>query len=194
MTRQAMFLCAVGGLAMMLAGQSARAATNFAATLTGAQEVNPVVSEASGIATLVLNDAQTALTISVTLFGLDLDGLQTPDNNLDNVTAMHIHAAPFGMNGGVVFGFVGPSNDLDADLVIDPVAGTVTSEWDLNEGNNTTLAAQLTNLLNDGLYLNVHTVAHAGGEIRGQIVPEPAGAGILAVGALMLRRRRPALR
>jgi hypothetical protein len=172
------------GLLLLLVASSAQGAPrNFRAHLSGDQEVPPVDSSASGIATLVLNETQEQLAINVQLFGLDLDGNQTPGTDQDDVTLFHIHRAPADINGGVVFGFIGPNSDLNGDLVIDPVAGTVSSIWDLNEGNGTTLADELPHLFNEGLYLNVHTVANPSGEIRGQIVPEPASCLLLLVAA-----------
>ncbi len=159
----------------------------FTATLSGEQEVPPVATPASGTATLELNDAQTRLEIMIELSGLDLNGLQTPDPS-DDVVAMHIHSAPPLVNGGVVFGLMGPNNDLNNDLVIDPVAGTVFSAWDLLEGNNTTLFAQLSSLLQGNLYLNFHTPDNPGGELRGQIVqvPEPGSLLLMGLGLLGL--------
>ncbi|MCC7409052.1 MAG: CHRD domain-containing protein [Phycisphaeraceae bacterium] len=177
-------------LALSFAATSARAATFFSANLIGAEEVGPVVTTAHATATFELNDDQTALAYSITIVGLDLDGNQTPGTADDNVTGIHIHAAPLGINGGVVFGMRGLVNDLD-DQVVDAGAGTVIGVWDGVEGNGTTLAAQLTALFNEGLYINVHTTAHPGGEIRGQIIPEPASAVVLAFGAASLLRRRP---
>ena len=170
----------------------ASAVTVFNATLSGDQEVPPVASAASGTATLQLNDIQDQLTISIQLFGLDLDGNQTatPD---DDVTAFHIHDGDAGVNGPVVFGFISPNNDLNGDLTIDAAAGTVFSVWDLNEGNNTTLGAQLADLFNTGLYFNAHTPANPGGEIRGQIVPEPTSGLVALIGLTACwtcRRRR----
>ncbi|MAY74650.1 MAG: hypothetical protein CMJ31_08080 [Phycisphaerae bacterium] len=176
-----MAIAATAGLA---SGQ-----TTFTSVLDGIQSGSG--SAASGTATLTLNEAQTRLEIFLNITGLDFDGNQTPGTNADNITALHIHRAPAGSNGGVVFGFISPNHDLNGDLVIDPVAGTLFSAWDLTEGNNTTLAAELPNLFADGLYFNVHTVAFGGGEIRGQIVPAPATGAILAgAGFLAARRRR----
>ncbi len=165
----------------------AQAVMVFEANLSGDQEVPPVTSLASGSAELTLNDAQTELEILISIVGLDLDGNQTPGGDGDNVVAAHIHRAPAGDNGDVVFGFISPNNDLNNDLVIDAAAGTIFSIWDLGEGNNTTLADELPNLLNEGLYINIHTPSFPGGELRGQISPavaisEPAVLTLFGVG------------
>ena len=154
----------------------------FSATLSGDQEVPPVSSVATGSASLILNEPQNRLEISIQFTGLDLDGTQTPETD-DDVTVAHIHRAPAGANGPVVFGFIGPNNDENDDLVIDPVAGKIFSGWDLNEGNDTTLAAELSNLFNEGLYVNIHSMEFPGGEIRGQIavIPIPAAFPLFAV-------------
>jgi hypothetical protein len=132
----------------------------------------------------------TALTYDISIFGIDFTGAQTP-GTADNLTAMHIHAAPVGVNGPVVFGFLNPNSDVNPpDLVITPfvgmVGGRVTGKWDLPEGaGGQTLATQLGNLFNSGLYANFHTMAFPGGEIRGQILPtpEPGTLTLFALGA-----------
>jgi len=191
-------------LAMLLAAGALSAQTDFTATLDEGQ-ANAWAgtgSAATGTATLTLNAAQNALTYSITLVGLDLDGLQTPMDASDDIVAMHFHNAPAGVNGPVVFGLISPNHDVD-DLVIDPVAGTLTGTWENTDVNP--LSGQLANLLAGDLYLNVHTTTFAGGEIRGQVLPVPPAVvevptlggisfAILAlllvgVGILALRRR-----
>jgi glucose/arabinose dehydrogenase len=147
----------------------------FVARLDGAQEVGPNSSTAKGFAAFFLNREMTALRFIVTVTGLDFTGTQTADPG-DDLVAAHIHApAPRGMNAGVRFGFFGlPFNDTNPnDTVVTPfangVGGTVFSKWDLPEGNNTTLTAQLPNILAGQSYINFHTSRFPGGEIRGQI-------------------------
>jgi len=148
-----------------------------------------------GHATFFLNDAQTALTMTATIFNIDVTGTQTAGLN-DNLVAAHIHASPTVTTGTapVVWGFFGsPDNDVNPnDLVVTPfstgVGGTFTSKWDAPEGNNgTTLAAQLANLLSEHAYINFHTTQFTGGEIRGfLVIPEPSPLALLAAGAVVL--------
>ncbi len=200
----------VAAALVLILPSAARADLVFFADITHAQEfVPPVLGTPDrgmfGFATLVLNDAQTALTYSISVFGLDFTGAQTPAIGNDNLQAAHIHASATsvpGVNAGVVFGFFSPNSDISpADVVITPfatgVGGTITGKWDAPEGNGTTLTAQLGNLLADRAYLNFHTELFPGGEIRGQIIatPEPttlalAGLGLMGLAGYAWRRRR----
>src|SRR3954471_17167580 len=101
-----MLAAAAAAAALMLPADPARASQTFTAHLTHDQEVaTPGIPDegSSGEATFVLNDAHTQLTYDVQLFGLDLDGNQTPANPNDNVTRAHFHRAPTGVNGGIVY-------------------------------------------------------------------------------------------
>jgi glucose/arabinose dehydrogenase len=151
----------------------------FVARLEGAQEVPANASAAKGYAAFFLDNAMTSLTFTVSVTGLDFTGSQTADPS-DDLLAAHIHAAaPRGTNAGVRFGFFGmPFNDTNPDdVVVTPftsgVGGTIVSKWDLDEGNNTTLTAQLPNVLAGRSYINFHTRRLPGGEIRGQIEENP---------------------
>jgi hypothetical protein len=127
------------------------------ADLSGEHEVPPAATEASGYAWFELNDDG------------DLE-YEIGVENIQDVTAAHIHLAPAGEIGDVVaFLFSGdPTSDdgvlaqgiiSDADL-IGPLEGLTVADlyWEIAQGNT---------------YVNVHTVANAGGEIRGQIGFQP---------------------
>ena len=203
-------------LGIMTGAGAAQAVTIFHATLTHDQEVaNPAIPDegSSGTATFVLNDAQNRLTYDVQLVGLDLRGVNAfgvpgqpiPGdlNPFDNVTRLHIHRNFAGANGNIVFGIIDANallRDDPNDLLIDVPGLHITGAWDLTEGSQvagqqTNLGMELANLFAGGLYINVHTSHHPGGEIRGQIVPEPGVLALFGIGALgligpALRRRR----
>ena len=192
------------GVAFLFAGK-ANAEIIFSATLTHDQEtVQGVLTTSTGDprpqsfgqATFTLNNAQTALTMNVTVFNIDVTGTQTADT-FDDLVAAHIHApTPPGSNAGVRWGLFGaPDNDNNPDnLVVAPfasdVGGTFFSVWDLAEGNGgTTLTDTLPSILAGLSYINFHTVQFPGGEIRGQIlqqVPEPATLVLLIAGVAAL--------
>jgi hypothetical protein len=200
----------LAAVVLLIPAARASAETIFVATLTNAQEVpptNPTTSTgaprpaSSGQATFILNDAMTALSFSAAVTNIDFTGSQTPDT-FDNLVAAHIHASPTvtpTTTAPVVWGFFGsPFNDNNPnDMMFLPfatgVGGLVTGKWDLPEGNNTTLALQLANILSGHAYINFHTVQFGGGEIRGAIeaaTPEPTTGLLVGIPLAALIRRR----
>ncbi len=122
----------------------------FAASLNGAQENPPTAAGELGSAVLTLTPV--GLRYDITVSGLT-----------GAITAAHFHRAPAGSNGGVV-----------KDILADFAGGTTASGvWLFSEGLNPSLVNEL---LNQGLYLNVHTAANPGGEIRGQVLLSGPGA------------------
>lgn len=122
---------------------SASAATQqFHATLTNKAEVPPTIGKGTGSFTGSLDTASKVLTYTLTF-----DGLSGP------ATAAHIHGpAAKGANAGVVV-------PLGAASPTSPVTGTATLT-----------AEQIKDLLAGKDYVNVHTDANKGGEIRGTVV------------------------
>jgi hypothetical protein len=116
----------------------------FDVALDGEQEVPASGSQAIGQATLTVNLASGAVEGQLTLTGLD-------------ATAAHIHDAFAGTNGGVLV-------PLEQDGT-DPSLFAVPADAALD-------AAGVDRLLAGALYVNAHTAAFPGGEIRGQILPD----------------------
>ena len=137
-----------GSLATLFICGIARAdQVNFKADLNGASEVPPVTTAGKGSATASLNTATKMLTWSV-----DYSGTSGP------VTAGHIHgpAAP-GANAGVLV----------------PLAGNPASLANPIKGSATLTDAQISDLEAGRAYINLHTDANKGGEVRGQLQRSP---------------------
>ncbi|MGC2519142.1 MAG: CHRD domain-containing protein [Burkholderiales bacterium] len=109
-------------------------------TLSGAEEVPPVTTSASGVGTITVG-ADKSVSGSVTTTGVA--GI-----------AAHIHQGDRGKNGPVIV----------------PLAKTADNVWSVPAGARFT-DAQYDAYKAGGLYVNVHSAANKGGEIRSQIQP-----------------------
>ncbi len=123
-----------------------RAPVVFFATLNGGQENPPVTTNATGGGMFVLNEDQTELSYNVSVIGLS-----------GAITASHFHNAATGVNGPVV------RNIAFTD-------GVSSGVWSTTDATQPLTPALLTALLAGNLYVNVHTAANPGGEIRGQVL------------------------
>jgi hypothetical protein len=130
----------------------------FIANLSGENEVPPVRTNARGQAVFKLSDDGRRL-----LFKILLDDIK-------NVTVAHIHLGPEGVNGPVVVTLFGPLGK--AVSIENAVFTGVITSGDL-EGPlaRRSLSALLREMQRENTYVNVHTVQHPNGEIRGQIFP-----------------------
>lgn len=148
-------LLAVFGVTALSAAQ---AQTVYNTTLSGANEVPPVTTTASGSCTAILNAAETQLDIGCTYSGVD------PQEPAPAAGAAHIHNAPTGANGPIVFNL---SPGLD-ETPFGDFAGDIQISWPVT-------AADVTALQAGNLYVNIHSAANASGEIRGQLAPAAVG-------------------
>ncbi|HUE95814.1 MAG TPA: CHRD domain-containing protein [Longimicrobiaceae bacterium] len=123
----------------------------FSATLTGASEVPAVTTSATGSAAFTLAGG-------LLLFRLDVA-------NISNVTAAHIHG-PAG---------AGTNAAVRVDLYIPPSGTPFRGTGTLAQGvapapRVISLDSVMVLMRNGNAYVNVHTTANPGGEIRGQVV------------------------
>jgi CHRD domain len=115
-------------------------ADKMKATLNGASEVPPNTSAGKGTADINYDAATKKLTWTLTYSGLS-----------GPATAAHFHGpAEPGKNAGVAVAIAGAA--------LSPA-----------EGSATLTDAQAADLLAGKFYVNVHTAANPGGEIRGQV-------------------------
>ena len=116
----------------------------FVAKLSGANAVPVNASPGSGTLEASLDKQTRVLSWTV-----NYSGLTGP------VKAGHFHGpALAGANAGVALGFTGS--------VDSPVKGSATLT-----------AAQIDELMSGKWYVNLHTAANPGGEVRGQVMPSP---------------------
>ena len=116
--------------------------TRYTGVLSGAQEVPPNASVATGTAVAYLHEPENRVVYMVSSGGFG-----------SAVTAAHFHQAPAGVNGGVIVPLNGGAGTYCG------VSGRLT-------------AAQVTAWKANGCYANVHTNANPGGEIRAQMLKD----------------------
>lgn len=141
-------------------GVSADSYNHFEAHLSGDNEVPPSGSQATGQAIFRVGDDGTAIEYRLIVA------------NLDNLTQAHIHRGPAGVNAGVVV-FLYPSAP-PSQLIPGTSNGVVmTGRITAADLRGSLLGAPLSALIAEmaagNTYVNAHTTAFTGGEIRGQI-------------------------
>lgn len=172
----------------------------YIAQLSGPAESPPNGSPGTGFATITFDDHDFTMRLEVSFSGL-----------LGNVTASHIHCCttnPGASTAGVAtqlpsfsgFPLGGPSGSYDSTFNM-----TLASSWNpaFVSAHGGTTGQAFSDLLAGAeagkAYLNIHTSAFGGGEIRGFLalapVPEPASWGLMLAGlglvaAGSMRRRR----
>jgi hypothetical protein len=132
--------------------------TEFVVQLSGLNELPvPVTTFGRGTLTALLEGS--TLTVSGEFSNL------SAAVDLSISGGAHLHAGLAGQTGGVEFIL---NSDLDDDLL----GGVFSADSNVFE-----LSVEQLQLLQDrGLYVNIHTIDHSGGELRGQLVPAGADA------------------
>jgi hypothetical protein len=140
--------------AMLAAPAAVFAAEPFSAVLSPEAEVPPVTGNGSGSANVSISDDESEISYEVSY--QDLTG---------PVLAGHIHFGAEDVAGGVI---------LPLTVGDSPFSGTLTeADFTPLDGGPQTFAAALEAIRAGQTYINLHTAAHQGGEIRGQLGPLP---------------------
>jgi hypothetical protein len=158
-------------------GTSLRPVTTYTATLTAANEVPPVTTPAS--TATATGTFKGVLDGKIFTYTLVTTGISA---NTSTTGMAHIHGpAAAGVNAGILVNFAAAGAPFgSASSLTTGLALNATGRLDLNTdimnsaGTATVITAQaFIDALNAGqLYVNVHTTANPGGEIRGQIVKQ----------------------
>lgn len=173
--------------ALSLAPLAANALTvtyNF--NLNSAMEVPTNASTAVGSAQVTVDDTANTISFNLAAFGLGTA-----------VTGLHIHGqALAGANAGVVFNMISNA-DVTGPVMIGAFAVPNSfAALGTNKAASPGLAAMI-NAEPFKYYVNLHTTAFGGGEIRGQLAPVPEAStyamlalGLVGIGAVVRRRRQ----
>jgi CHRD domain len=130
---------------------------NYRTHLRGGEEIPAVVTGAQGQATFKLSADGESITYKLNVA------------NIDDVTQAHIHVAPAGVNGPIVAFLFGLVPDPGVDVNGRLASGSIEAADLIGPLAGHPLGDLITAIESGGAYVNVHTVAHRGGEIRGQL-------------------------
>jgi hypothetical protein len=123
--------------------------TSFFSWLEASNEPGTVTADGKGTGSFTLNDARNELRYEITYFGLT--GPLSAGG--------HFHAGDAGLNGPVVRGFATGGG---------PASATYAGTWTTTDSQPLTVAL-VESLLAGRIYVNFHTAANPGGEIRDQV-------------------------
>ena len=150
---------AFAGLFILVASSQAQAQTiTFTAQLHGGNENPVVVTGSAGTATVTWNTATKAGTYRVDVYNMPV-----------GTTASHIHAGAVGANGPVIINFTVPAGGISNDYGLSGTFGCSDVTARPAQGINSCDDFEQALLLNN-TYVNVHSTANPGGEIRGQLI------------------------
>lgn len=138
--------------------------------LSGAQEVPSVATSATGECLVTLDDVLNQVSVSCTYSGLT-----------SNANNAHIHTGAPGVSGPPVV----------------TLAFTAATSGTATVTNGAISPANVAAMIAGNTYVNIHSMNHSGGEIRGQVVglvPAASTWGLIALAVLVLTGGTLALR
>jgi hypothetical protein len=156
----------IGGVCVLMLGTSAAQATvfHFVFPIDGLQEAPPNATPGFGNGDVTYNDVTNELSWNISYSAL-----------IGTATLSHFHGpADYGVNAAARVDIAGLSGGVASPMI----------------GMTTISDAFETELLDGLWYVNIHSTFDAGGEIRGQVVPEPTSLALLAGGGVFVLRRR----
>ncbi len=148
------------GLAFLLVPLLNAQTTKFTATLSGSEAVPAVDTPAHGAATFTLSKSGKSLTYTLSV------------SDIENVTMAHIHIGPPGKEGPVavwLYPSKPPAVTKEGKFSGVLAKGTIMAANLAGPLKGKTIADLVSDIKDGNAYVNVHTKAHPGGEIRGQI-------------------------
>jgi len=128
----------------------------FRAILNGRNEVPPVRTISTGNASFLLNAAGDRLSFTLIV------------RNINRVTQGHIHLGARGVNGPIVAFLFGPSK-FGISVRRGVIRGTLTRSDLVGPLRGKTIRDLVREFERGNAYVNVHTIQHPNGEIRGQV-------------------------
>lgn len=185
--KRIVLLAVVLGAGFSLTAANAALITRTA-VLNGSQEVPSNGSTAGGVATATVDTAAMSVAVHLSVTGISLADITFPSGPLafGVIGPVHIHIGARGSNGGVAipFGNMADYAATASGFDLSSTGGMVLPSFTFNQF--------LTAFAEGNTYFNVHTLNSPGGEIRGQVVPEPGTLGLLCLGllGLCLARRK----
>jgi hypothetical protein len=149
----------IAGLLMLALAPAVMAAETFTTELSGENSVPPLDVEGSGDATVTISDDGQTVSWDVTYSGLT-----------GAPAAGHIHVGAAGANGPVMIPF--------AEVTETGTSGSfAAADYATGEGLPADWDGVLAAIRDGNAYVNIHTEANPGGEIRGQLAGGGGGGG-----------------
>lgn len=158
LVRKSVFLAAF--LFLFIPLVSASGATTFHATMSGKNQSPPIDTPAHGTATFTLSKSGKSLRFR--LYVADID----------NVSMAHIHIGAAGQEGPVavwLYPSHPPAQVKKGKFTGELATGVITARQLQGPLKGKTIDDLVQDIKNGDAYVNVHTVQHPAGEIRGQI-------------------------